>query len=214
MTTPRESRRLLVDVSKLSNRLFMCHANKEDLVGTGSLRYIEWGEAHQFHKRSSTKSRRRWYDLGYYPWAKLALNYMIHDVARTYYFDNACLVPNVFHTVDYQQSNPLQICSSLNSTFAQLTINLSGRANLGGGALKLELFELAGLRVVDPQLIAKQDLGTLLSVDWSLSDASPARLKIDENVFDALGLTQGERDDVYEGASAIVERRLSKAGRG
>jgi len=38
------------------------------------------------------------------------------------------------------------------------------------------------------------------------------RRTLDSIVFDALGLTQGERDAVYEAVINLVEARLSKAG--
>lgn len=44
--SPREWRSLLVNHSPLANQIFMCRRNKADMAGTGSLAYIEWGEAH------------------------------------------------------------------------------------------------------------------------------------------------------------------------
>ena len=40
---------------------------------------------------------------------------------------------------------------------------------------------------------------------------SPARRQIDDAVFDALSLTKGERDAVYEGVTELVENRLRRA---
>ena len=39
----------------------------------------------------------------------------------------------------------------------------------------------------------------------------PDRRSLDSIIFDALGLTQGERDGVYEAVVGLVEARLSKA---
>ncbi len=39
----------------------------------------------------------------------------------------------------------------------------------------------------------------------------PNRKAIDAIIFDALGLTQGERDGVYEGVRMLVKSRLNKA---
>ena len=38
------------------------------------------------------------------------------------------------------------------------------------------------------------------------------RRALDDIVFDVLGLTQGERDGVYEAVVRLVEKRLEKAG--
>ena len=39
----------------------------------------------------------------------------------------------------------------------------------------------------------------------------PDRRALDAIIFDALNLTQGERDDVYEAVIHLVETRLQKA---
>ena len=211
MTTPQESRRIAVDPDKLPKHLFLCREDKATLSGTGALAYIKWGEAQGFHTRPSTQSRPRWYDLGQRNASQLAMNYVIDTTARTYYFQDGCLVPNVFHTAQSNNDLPLQLCSALNSTFVQLVINLSGRANLGGGALKLELFEFAGLQIVDPQLLPEPDAGLFASTDWDVLTPSAARRKIDAAMFDALGLTAGEREAVYAGVTELVENRKAKA---
>lgn len=40
---------------------------------------------------------------------------------------------------------------------------------------------------------------------------SPGRLALDNIIFDILGLTQGERDAVYEAVVELVRARLEKA---
>ena len=211
MTTPREARSIAVDPKSLPNRLFMCHEDKSDLAGTGTLEYIEWGEEQGYHQRSSVRSRYRWYDLGERNVSQLAVNYVIDTTARTYYLKDGCLFPNVFHTVQSNDNLPLQLCGVLNSTLVQLVINLSGRANLGGGALKLELFELAGLQIVNPRLLAEPDSSLFASREWDVLSPSPARWQIDGMVFDALGLTAAERVAVYEGVTELVTNRKRRA---
>ena len=212
MTTPQESRRISIQSARLPMRLFMCHEGKEALKGTGALAYIAWGEDQGYHTRSSVKSRRRWYDLGERKGATLATNYVIDTTARTYYFQDGCLVPNVFHTAESNDKLTLQLCAALNSTVAQLFINLSGRANLGGGALKLELFEFEGLQIVNPQLLPELQSTVFNSADWDVLSPSAGRWQIDGMVFDALGLTAGERTAVYEGVMELVGNRKQKAG--
>lgn len=211
MTTPQESRSIIVNPAALPNRLFVCHINKAELTGTGALNYIEYGETFGYHRRSSCKSRRRWYDLGKRNTAKLAINYVIDTTARTYYLERGCLVPNVFHTAQSKNSEFPRLCSTLNSTFSQLIINLSGRANLGGGALKLELFEFKGLQIVSPELLPEPDINVFSSADWDVLTPSPARQEIDTAVFDALGLSSGEREAVCEGVVDLVENRKKRA---
>ena len=211
MTSPQESRRIAINPAELPRRLFMCYEDKAALVGTGALAYIEWGEAQGYHQRRSVASRRRWYDLGKRDTAELAMNYVIDTTARTFYFGQGCLVPNVFHTAHSNADLPLQLCAVLNSTFAQLIINLSGRANLGGGALKLELYEFEGLTLPDPALLPAIDADIFIASDWDVLTPSPERRQIDDAVFDALALTAGEREAVYAGVAELVNNRKQRA---
>ena len=48
-------------------------------------------------------------------------------------------------------------------------------------------------------------------LSWDVLTPSPERRLIDDAVFDMLGLTQGERDGVYEGVTELVENRLRRA---
>ena len=211
MTTPKESRRLLVDASTLPRKLFMCHKDRGELKDTAALAYIEWGERQGFHRRSSVRSRRAWYDVGQVQQTQIAMNYIINTTARAYLLNGSGLVPNVFHTAQIETSLLTQLGAALNSSFVQMSINLSGRANLGGGALKLELYEFGNLTLPHPQLLAETPIDTFAGADWDVLNPSPARRKIDDAVFDALSLTQGERDAVYEGVTELVENRLRRA---
>ena len=209
MTTPQDSRSIAVNPATLPCQLFMCHKDKAELVGTGALAYIQWGEDMGYDGRRSVASRLRWYDLGNRDTVQLAMNYVIDSTARTYYFQNGCLFPDVFHTA--KSSIPKQLCAVLNSTFAQLMINLSGRTNLGGGALKLQLYEFASLQIVDPVLLPRLDVEVFNSESWDVLTPSAERRQIDDAVHDALGLTADERKGVYEGVIELVENRKRRA---
>ena len=48
ITSPKESRSIIVDTSALPNQVFVCGEEKEELTGTGALAYIKWGERQGF----------------------------------------------------------------------------------------------------------------------------------------------------------------------
>lgn len=52
---------------------------------------------------------------------------------------------------------------------------------------------------------------TFESINWDVLTPSSERKLIDDAVFDVLGLTQGERDAVYEGVTELVENRRRRA---
>ena len=90
-------------------------------------------------------------------------------------------------------------------------LNNEARTNFGQGVLEIQTYETANLRIVDPGLVSTIDIDVLATNDWEVLKPSPERRKIDDAVFDALGLTQGERDAVYEGVTELVENRLRRA---
>ncbi len=211
MTSPKESRSLLVDPATLPNKLFMCHENKRVLEGTAALEYIQWGESQGFHLRPSVKARKPWYNLGVRKTARLAMNYMVNTTARTYLF-----LASVLCDTNFQMFWPIcdpesQLCDSVNSEISQMGINVNGRGNFGGGLIKIQTYETKKLRIVDPSLLAGIDNSRLSSTDWDVLNPSPARRALDNAVFDAVGLTQGERDAVHEAVVELVENRLRKA---
>ena len=64
IVSPRECASIKVEDEKLRYKAFICHLPKAKLKGTKALRYIEWGEAQNYHRRASCANRTLWYDLG------------------------------------------------------------------------------------------------------------------------------------------------------
>ena len=211
MSSPRESRSIAVDPSKLPYMLLMCHEPKSNLRNTAVLEYIRWGETRGFHSKSACVARSRWYDLGRQRPTQIAITYMIDTTARVFFMSDGAHFPNTFHRIYPRSVSPLGLCAAMNSTLFQLMVNLSGRSNLGGGALKIERYELDSLLVPHPKVLKDIDECTLRSTNWDVLSPSPERRMIDDAVFDALDLTRGERDAVYEAVTELVENRRQKA---
>ena len=133
MNSPQEARSIAVNSSTLHHQLFMCHKDKNALVGTGALAYIQWGEGKEYHKRPSTRNRPRWYDLGERDTTQLAMNYLIDTTSRTFYISDGLHFGDNFQKLYSDRVSPLQLCAVMNSTLSQLMFNILGRANFGGG---------------------------------------------------------------------------------
>ena len=119
----------------------------------------------------------------------------------------------VFHTTEPKDTPPAMMCAMLNSTYAQLMFNVYGRANLGGGALKLELYELQSIPFPRPELIPRITIRHLRGNEWDVLSLSQQRRRIDRAVADALGLLDKEQEALYDGAQSIVALRKEKAKR-
>ena len=210
MTTPQESRRIAVNPAELPRRLFMCHEDKATLSGTGALAYIQWGEAQGYYRRRSVASRRRWYDLGERDGVYLGMNKLVDTTARTFLMlDNSFLSDN-FQVMSFD-GDALLLCAALNATLFQLMLNTEARTNFGLGVLEIQTYETANIAVVNPSLLPALDAELFASSDWDVLTPSPERRLIDDVVFDALGLTAGEREAVYTGVTELVENRKQRA---
>ena len=213
MTSPQESRRIAVDPGTMRRQLFMCHKDKRALARTRALEYIRWGESQGYHRRRSVASRRRWWDLGEWASVKMTMNRVIGNEARTYLFTNAGFVTNVFYTIDTKSGAPHGLCGD-NEFYAcparhqSVGQNEFRRRRIGVGALRVD-----GSYHRQPRpSSAVFDAAIIESADWDVLNPSRARLELDAAVFDALGLTVGERDAVYAAVRELVGNRLRRAG--
>ena len=77
--------------------------------------------------------------------------------------------------------------------------------------MKIEAYETSSLLCVDPKVVDFDDAALFESREWDMLKLSDSRRTLDGVIFDALGLTQGERDGVYEAVVRLVENRLRKA---
>ena len=211
MISPRESRSIAVDPDKLRFCVFSCSEDQETLEGTGALDYILWGEAKGYHGRTTMRSRRLWYDLGAPGPAQLAINTLVGSTARTFYSREPLLFDQTLYTIAVSAPLVLSTCVTMNSTYAQLAMNVGGHTNFGGGLLRIATYEVAALVVVDPALISGVDLTVLTDGDWDVLRPSTARRELDNAVFDVLGLTSGERDAVCEAVVELVGNRNVRA---
>lgn len=218
LRSPRECKSITLRPEMLTLKLFLCPMTKEELAGTVAREYIEWGEAQQYHRRPTCAGRARWWDLGAHSPTRLGFNYLVDATAKTFYSPGGCYCSDNFQEITAPAHLVLPLCAVLNSTLFQLMINVAGRANFGGGLLKIQTYELAHLlclhpALIPPDLIASVDLaGIFASSAWDVLAPSPERRMLDTMLFDVLELTRGERDAVYEAVIEMVRRRIKKAG--
>ena len=212
----RDLSRLRPDPAELPWRLFLCSRPRRVLRGTGAGRYVAWGERAGFLRRPTCRVREPWWALRRRAPAPIFCNYQVTETVRFYLPARPVPVSDNFFEVHGLEGGP-RAGVVLNSTLVQLGVNLLGRANFGGGLLKIQACELAELLVLPPAELPLRDeeADALLTGD---ADAlvrldTPQRRALDAIVFDVLGLTPGERDAVYEAVFDLVSARLQKAGR-
>ena len=215
--SPRECKSILIDPSQLKFKLFMCGKDREDLDGTAALEYIEWGESQGFDERPSCSGRARWWELldekGNTFWAKEIRERIAAFCSPEPMYADCRLY--------MARTEPLLQCL-LNSTLTAFMSEAMAR-NLGGGGgpRSMMVYEVQNLLILNPSVCVRHNEAVLtLGHRMIQQPLKPFVLDINENphrhdldtfIFDILGLTQGERDDLYQAVIEFVETRLNKA---
>jgi len=183
--------------------------------------YIQYGEKMGYNRRATCKARSKWWKL---PTDKqnaplIGFNYNIYDTGRSYISSvSPTYYSDSFHVL---RCNDLEVLHGyMHSTFFHFLINVDARTVFGGGKAKLQTFELQDLYCIKEfaNIANTKDFAANYKKFCSQEDnylidnlSDPLRLSLDEIVFDILGLTQGEREAVYEAVIDLVESRLKKA---
>ena len=217
--SPRDCESIMINDGNKQKRVLICHQIKEEINSKNVIKYIQWGESKGFHLRPSTRSKSIWYEFPEKEWAKVLWPMIHNDRLNVFWNNNQIAVDhNLFEIVtDY----PDEIWASLSWIGQVIFRELYGRFNLGEGALKTEGIDIKKLVVLNPLIIIDKrklidDIRKKMNSRNTYSVKQEANQKdrkaLDDIVFDAIGLTQAERNEVYRAVCELVQQRLAKAG--
>jgi hypothetical protein len=220
----KEVARYEVEAASLRRRVFVCRLAKSDLAAGGhtrALRYIEAGEARGFHRRPSIRGRPLWYALPGQQPPHFASNRFLGERFGFPWITAGILVCDVFFCGRFQDDLAPIGVALLNSTLAFLSAEINARKTYGIGVAYLYGPEINDVLLPQPSLFDQSARQALLDAFGRmrqrplgrLSDEMnrPDRRSLDGIVFDALGLTAGERDAVRDELLNLVAGRLQKA---
>jgi len=135
-----------------------------------------------------------------------------------------------FYRLHPKREDVVTLVAYLNTTLISLIIETLGNRSLGLGVLDFFMADFLSLRIPvvlnkelneafsrlkkSPILPVKEEYGFKIDEANKLIGIQPRseRKQLDNIIFDALNLTKGERDAVYEAVINLVESRLNKAG--
>ncbi|NOX38424.1 MAG: hypothetical protein GXO78_12900, partial [Calditrichaeota bacterium] len=221
--SPREIKSIVVKEEDLKFKVIMCHESKRELRKKNAfiLEYIKWGETKSEWKepsgrynppnlRPTCRSRKYWWAITLqllpdFIWFK-AFNdrFIIPFLKRKH------LISDRFYAITtYELKNDNWIINSINSVVQNLFCEINGRVNLAEGALdnmKFEVNNILILKISKIRPIFQRELRSIfeeygLNINKPIRDQEPKplpdRKRLDDIVFDELGLTKEERKEVY-----------------
>jgi len=224
--SPRECKSILVNPKDLKYKIFICNKSKEELKGTNTLRYIEWGENKGFNKNPTVANRKHWWQNSDFS-SKIFMQMSFNDVFKFWFAKDEIRCDARLYTISLQTEEDVYL---LNSTLSAFIIELFGRANLGEGALDFKVYEADQIIVLDKEKIKTKinreiflrpiksifeecgiDPRSDVPIEKQEPRPLPDRAELDGIVFDALELTEYERKEVYRAVCRLVWNRISKA---
>lgn len=181
-----------------------------------------------YHNLSTVKGRKRWWDLGNHVlpdgvWQKSVNDRHVQSILISESFVDQRL----YELISSEEKIDLKL--ALNNSIFWLFKELSGRVNLGEGVLDTAVYESKLIKVFS--INKKSQIANFLGerpienvftecgidpeseipISQQEPQPLPDRKSLDGIVFDALGLTEEERKEVYRAVCQLVWQRLSKA---
>lgn len=221
--SPREGRSILLDVDRLQTRLFCCSESKQVLKGTRALEYIKRGEKDGVDSRPCLAGRQYWWNVGNPTRSRIVVPYSYNDTFKTFWASKPVVVDKrLVQIIPHNQTiEDIVLCALLNSTFWFLILEIGGSTNMGEGALVFNTADFRRFLILNPHELNETNRRQIKKIFNEMLDhdvlaineesTQPNRRALDNIIFDALGLTQGERDAVYEAVVELVRQRLEKA---
>ncbi|MEO0118815.1 MAG: hypothetical protein ABIK66_06805, partial [candidate division WOR-3 bacterium] len=228
--SPRELKTIIVRLEDLNYLVFMCHKSERELKGTKALEYIKWGEKQGYHRLETVKNRKFWFILDF-KMAKILMLRASADRPAFYIAENSIAHDQTFYSVNINHSEYEETLGMiLNNTFTNFLsreIESGASSALGQGVKWSAVYESKRLLVLVPKLIRKRKFPIINRMPNSIftelgfdpdkpireqePNPLPDRKALDDIVFDALGLTEEERKEVYWSVAELVKNRLEKA---
>jgi len=227
--TPREIKGLLVKPEDLAWRiLWVEYREKYPLRGKEVLRYIErWGEERmKCNEKPTCKARKPWWWFGEWSPADQLWPELYSDNHRVPLNLAGVLESDKFYGITYKRKDYGAVKAFLNSTFIALVREVVGFHSLGEGVLKMPVYEVAGMPVVDNRRLSSKQKKKLQNALERLSARPikslseeiemPDRRELDLAALEALGFEdEREREmileELYSAVRDMIRSRLEKA---
>lgn len=223
ITTTKEIPKIFVDEKKLNKKIFICHKDKKDLVGTNALRYIRWAEKHskEWPLVPSVKNRKYWYSVQENEISDFLI--LRFRDRRHYTPINIKNLPvgDVVFVGEFKKKEHNDFgCAFLNSFLTALFAEIFGRTNLGDGLLTTYGPEIEELPIplkdfdkksqkgkINKILKSFENLGKRRVLDFDKEFKRKERILFEKEILDFLGLGDIKYKDLCNAVNQLIEER-------
>jgi len=219
--SPKELSSIVISGS-FPTKLFRIPMGYKDLTKAKAYEYVKFGKRRGFN----TQLPRAAYDGG-----TILLACYMGDT-HLFYYNPQGVISHRFFRIKVKQPGvpPEKLVLVLNSTFTSLSLEILKNPSLGAGVLAHGTYTLREFVIPTPQAVRLNPdrFGSFLrrpiksvfeecgidpekSIREQQPNPPPDRRQLDDMVFEAVGLTEDERKEVYWSVCELVKARLDKA---
>lgn len=241
LKSPKGIQLLEILATKLDTKLFTCNYTLDELESKkkiGAINYIKWGQQQTTILKQQSigeipwpevpsirNNRPSWYSINRIPPADIFCSRFID---RRFFFcftsDDLIEDQTFYGLILHEQfkSEKSLIVALLNSTLVYSLLEVFGRTSLGKGALQYTKNDFTMLPILDPRkmpdklkdkLVSKFNLILNREIKPIFDEVQQTdRREFDKLIFDWLGLSGKEVDEIYSSLTNLVSQRLEKSG--
>ncbi|MCR4418001.1 MAG: BREX-1 system adenine-specific DNA-methyltransferase PglX [Ignavibacteria bacterium] len=228
----KDIKKAIVELDKIE--FLVLKAKNPDITKSVKLKeYIEWGIRRKIHTKPTCKARNFYFELpdiaGEFLFNMSSGDrYLVPVNPHNFFIDARLYAIKVMIKQQYEN-----FFVALNTTYLVMYWEIAGRVMTGSlPLLDLKVYELKDTLILHPKILDNKtcqevfekltnreiyNIFTELGFDPSKPireqepNPMPDRKALDDIVFDALGLTEEERKEVYWSVAELVKTRLEKA---
>ncbi|MFB6143732.1 MAG: hypothetical protein ABEJ98_00330, partial [Candidatus Nanohaloarchaea archaeon] len=220
--SPKECSSMKTSQGKYKYKILMVDKNA-DVDSSYLSDYIERGEEEEYNERRTLSSRNPWYAIERDRPPEIITPCGIGSTYKVYLNDADLMTDKRLYEVYSDREDKL--ATVLNSAIYMLTQELNSRVGLGDGLLDLTVYEVEETLIPDPDIledskVLEREINSVfdefgIERNKPIREQEPSplsdRKELDDIVFDALGLSEDERKEVYWSVAELVKARLDKA---
>jgi len=196
-----------------SNNSVLSVRDEKAQLESGVKKYIQHGEDENIHERSTIKPRDIWYDLGEMKPSDILLARKKWEKTKAAINKAGFIADQPFYEIDLEEDIDKEVVTaSLCSSITDVFFELYGRS-YGGGVLELAVYESKRIPILNYNKLSDSEIKKVKEAfegfvnSYNKEGQEEAQKELDKVVFDILGLSETEREQIYEAVETAFNIR-------